>query len=73
MERSELREGHVYRLKSGELAVFKWFGRTGKPVFHPLGEPSFQDVFTLNNWQENVKGFVRVGTNDDLGICDDVL
>lgn len=67
----ELREHCVYRLKSGDLAVFKWWGQTGKPVFHPLGEPSFQDVFILNNWQENVVSFVRVATRDDLGICDD--
>lgn len=64
----ELRNGYVYRLKSGDLAVFKWWGQTGKPVFHPPGEPSFQDVFILNNWQEQVVRFVRVGTNDDLGI-----
>lgn len=58
----------VYRLKSGEQAVFKWWGETGKPVFHPPGEPSFQDVFILDDWQEHVTEFVRRATDADLGI-----
>ena len=51
-----------------EMAVFRHIGQTGMPIFHPLGEPSFQDIFGLENYETNwVAIFIRDGDKDDLG------
>jgi hypothetical protein len=63
----ELIERSVYELNSGELAVFKYIGLKGDPVWGPLGEPSTQDAFILKDWKKSVKRFVRHATNEDLG------
>ena len=51
-----------------EMAVFRHIGQTGMPIFHPLGEPSFQDIFGLENYETNwVAIFIRDGDKNDLG------
>lgn len=51
-----------------EQAVFCHIGQTGMPIFHPLGEPSFQDIFGLENYETNwVAIFIRDGDQNDLG------
>jgi len=51
-----------------ELAVFCHLGATGMPIFHPLGEPSFQDVFGMKNYETHwVAIFDRMGDTNDLG------
>ena len=51
-----------------DLAVFCHIGQTGMPIFHPLGEPSFQDVFGLKDYENLwVAIFVRDGTKEDKG------
>jgi len=51
-----------------ELAVFCHIGSTGMPIFHPPGEPSFQDVFGLENYDTHwLVIFEREGTQDDVG------
>lgn len=51
-----------------ELAVFCHIGQTGMPIFHPLGEPSFQDVFGLEDYENKwLVIFEREGTQDDVG------
>lgn len=73
-----LKENGVYRLYYSpsadtgyykrELAVFCHIGQTGLPIFHPLGEPSFQDVFALEGYGEKwLAIFERDGTEEDLG------
>jgi len=76
--KKELRKDGVYQLYSRktlnegfqkkELAVFSHIGSTGMPVFHPLGEPSFQDVFCLEDYEAYwVAIFEREGNPEDLG------
>lgn len=64
----QLKEGYSYNItnrKSGkeEVGVFRHIGQTGMPIFHPPGEPSFQDLFGLNgfeeNWDVNEIGWLR--------------
>lgn len=51
-----------------ELAVFCHLGTTGMPIFHPLGEPSFQDIFGLENYETHwLVIFERMGDKNDLG------
>jgi hypothetical protein len=51
-----------------ELAVFCHIGSTGLPIFHKLGEPSFQDVFALKQFGKTwTAEYVRHGDKDDLG------
>jgi hypothetical protein len=69
----------VYRIyhngRKDDLAVFCHVGQTGMPIFHPLGEPSFQDVFGLEGYgTTNGEGvpkwvaiFERFGTPEDKG------
>lgn len=61
-----LRPGGLYRLKSGENAVFRHVGGTGCAIFMPPGEPSFQDCFSIKD-QEQIKGFLRMATKKELG------
>ena len=63
----DLKPDHVYEVLDGELAVFKHIGNTGYPVFQPLGEPSFQDIFLLKDPHVQVKRLVRKATKKDLG------
>lgn len=64
-QRKNTDEGYV---KEPELAVFIHLGTTGLPIFHPLGEPSFQDVFALKNYDTHwVAIFERDGNREDLG------
>jgi hypothetical protein len=70
--KEQLRKDAVYQLyymgRKKELAVFKWIGDGGMPIFHPLGEPSFQDVFGLENYDTHwVVIFEREGNPEDLG------
>jgi hypothetical protein len=72
INKHQLIKNGVYRLYhkgvKRQLAVFCHLGQTGMPIFHPLGEPSFQDVFALRNYEDNwVAIFERDGTRDDLG------
>jgi len=78
VDKEQLVKNGVYQLyyrksnKEGyrkmEQAVFCHIGQTGMPIFHPLGEPSFQDVFGLENYETNwVAIFVRDGDKNDLG------
>lgn len=52
-------KGGVYRLYHNgvfkEEAVFSHLGGTSSalPIFHPPGEPSFQDIFALLGYGEN--------------------
>jgi len=49
-------------------AVFCHIGTTGMPIFHPLGEPSFQDIFGLQNYDTHwLAIFERMGNKNDLG------
>lgn len=51
-----------------EEAVFTHLGPTDMPIFHPLGEPSFQDVFGLGNYGTKwIAIYVREGTKEDKG------
>jgi len=70
--KEQLRRDAVYQLyymgRKKELAVFCHLGSTGMPIFHPLGEPSFQDVFGLENYETHwVAIFEREGTPEDTG------
>lgn len=71
--KEQLRKDGVYQLyymgRKKELAVFRHLGGdNGMPIFHPLGEPSFQDVFGLENYETHwVAIFEREGTPNDLG------
>ena len=70
--KDQLVEGGVYKLyrkgKPDGFGVFLHIGQTGLPIFHPPGEPSFQDVFALVNYETDwVVVFERDGTPDDLG------
>jgi hypothetical protein len=52
MKIKELKTQTLYKLtnkktRATELAVFMHIGETGWPIFHPEGEPSFQDWFGL--------------------------
>lgn len=55
--KEQLVKGGVYRLyHKGHRhanAVFSHLGSTGMPIFHPPGEPSFQDIFGLENYEKN--------------------
>ena len=66
MLKSKLKENYVYRFDNGELAVFGYISQTGMPVFHPLGEPSFQDVFGVNDLSTVVEE-VRPATQQEIG------
>ena len=70
--KEQLIKNGVYRLymrgTKMDLAVFCHLGTTGMPIFHPLGEPSFQDVFGLKNYETDwVAIYERDGTSEDLG------
>jgi hypothetical protein len=70
--KDKLRKKCVYQLyymgRRKELAVFCHIGSEGMPIFHPLGEPSFQDVFGLDNYETHwIAEFERDGTPEDLG------
>lgn len=62
--RKAVDEGYVKK----EMAVFCHQGDGSFPIFHPLGEPSFQDVFGLKDYETKwVAVFVREGKPEDLG------
>jgi hypothetical protein len=74
--KEQLVKDAVYRLykRKGEgyvkndLAVFCHIGSTGLPIFHPLGEPSFQDVFALVDYGHTwIAIYEREGTTEDKG------
>jgi len=70
--KEQLVKGGVYKLyykgKPMGFGVFRHVGQTGMPIFHPPGEPSFQDVFGLDKYEESwVVIFERDGTPEDLG------
>jgi hypothetical protein len=70
IDKEQLVKDGVYRLYhkgvKKELAVFCHIGQTGMPIFHPLGEPSFQDIFGLSG-KDWVFIFERMGNKEDLG------
>lgn len=55
--KEQLIPGCIYRLyhkgKRHANAVFSHIGSTGMPIFHPIGESSFQDIFGLENYDTN--------------------
>lgn len=51
-----------------EQAVFCHLGQTGMPIFHALGEPDFQSIFGLENYDTHwLVIFERMGDKNDLG------
>lgn len=72
MTASLLREKNVYQLTNKvtgktRVGVFCHWGQTGYAIFQPLGEPSFQDLFLLDELEKWEFEFLRWATSDDLG------
>ena len=69
MNVKELKPSYVYLIK-GEEVVFKYVGSTGKAIFMPPGEPSFQDCFCYND-QDLIEAVeVRPATKEEREGCD---
>ena len=70
--KEHLRRDALYRLYykgyRQDDAIFKHIGQSGMPIFHPPGEPSFQDWFGLNNYGTDwVAIYERDGNPEELG------